>query len=130
MSQGNRDRSFYPNGARLAKLSSSETNPSVREAVLMPGVLTKSDVLASCVVRATKVTIPNLDVMEYVKVDVAFAPPQVPEGEYELQFDGRRMKVRNCSGRWSSEDSRAEHHTSCSSPLTSPRGDNLCWWFY
>ena len=87
-----------------------QAHASNREQVLLSGILTRSDVLASCVVRATKVTIPSLDLWEYVKADVALGPPQMPNGEYELHFDGRMMKVRNEAGQWFSEDARASHH--------------------
>lgn len=88
-------------------MRSAETNSSIREDVLLSATLTRSDILASCIVRAIKVTIPSLDVTEYVKVDVALAPPHLPNGEYELHFDGRMMKVKNIAGEWSSDDLRA-----------------------
>lgn len=80
----------------------SGRNPSFRESVLLSGTIVNSAIQSRCVVRATKVTIPNLNVTEYVKADVALAPPFMPDGEYELNFEGRRMKVNNAAGRWSS----------------------------
>ena len=40
-------------------------------------------------VRAMKVAIPELNVTEYVRADVALAPPHLPDGDYELHFENR-----------------------------------------
>jgi len=88
-------------------MSSPEVNSSIRESVLVSGTLRASTVLARCIVRAIKVTLPNLETAEYVKADVALAPPHMPDGNYELHFEGRMMKVRKSDGVWLSDDSRA-----------------------
>jgi hypothetical protein len=75
-------------------------NPSIRESVLVLGVLQGADVDSSCVVRAVKVSIPKLDVLEYVKAEVAEAPVHLPDGHYDLIFEGRKMKVDRLSGSW------------------------------
>lgn len=75
-------------------------NPSIREAVLVYGVLRGVDIQSPCVVRAVKVSIPRLDVLEYVKAEIADAPADLPEGHYELLFEGRKMRVNRCSGDW------------------------------
>jgi len=79
----------------------------IRENVLISGTLTKSGALANCIVRVMKVTIPKLSVTEYVRADVALAPPHLPDGDYELHFGDRMMRVKNAAGRWSCEHSRA-----------------------
>jgi hypothetical protein len=75
-------------------------NPSIRESVLVLGVLQGTGVQSPCVVRAVKVSIPRLDVFEYVKAEVAEAPANLPEGNYELFFEGRRMQVHRAFGDW------------------------------
>jgi hypothetical protein len=72
-------------------------NPSIRESVLVLGVLQGADVDSSCVVRAVKVSI---DGLEYVKAEVAEAPAHLPDGHYDLIFEGRKMKVDRLSGSW------------------------------
>lgn len=83
-------------------MSIFETNHSSREVVLLSGLLAKSDVIAKCIVRAVKVTLSNLHDSEYVTAELALCPPNLPDGEYELHFDGRRMRVKKNSGRWAS----------------------------
>jgi len=85
---------------------STEVNSSIRESVLVSGTLTSAAMLSACVVRAIKVTLPNLETSEYVKVEVALASPYLPNGDYELHFDGRMMKIRKNSEAWFSEDAR------------------------
>jgi len=75
---------------------------STRETVLISGTLRSSGILANCMVRAVKVTVPELNVTEYVSADVALAPPHLADGGYELHFDGRVMRVENAAGHWSS----------------------------
>ena len=48
-----------------------------------------------------KVAIPELNVTEYVRADVAVAPPNMPDGDYEMHFDGRSVKVKKAAGYWS-----------------------------
>jgi hypothetical protein len=78
-------------------------NPSIREALLVPGTLKRSDVESPCVVSAVKVTIPKFELWEFVKADVVEAPAELPDGEYELHFEGRRFKATKNAGHWNSE---------------------------
>ena len=80
-----------------------QVSVSVREAVLVPGVLKGMDLEAQCVVRAVKVSLPKLDVWEYVKADIAQAPSELPMGTYQVSFDGRKMKVSKTAQGWRSE---------------------------
>jgi len=88
-------------------MSSSEVTSGIRENILVSGSLKNSCVLASCIVRAVKITIPGLETAEYVQAEVALSPPYVPDGDYELYFEGLTIKVRNSGGVWTSEDPRA-----------------------
>jgi hypothetical protein len=76
---------------------------SIREAVLVPGVLTGMDFKADCLVRAVKVSLPKLDIWEYVKADITQAPAELPLGAYEVSFNGRKMKVNKTARGWTSE---------------------------
>ena len=55
---------------------------------------------AHCLVRAVKVTIPDLDVWEYVKAEVFQAPEELPHGRYEMNFEGRRLNVKKIFDGW------------------------------
>ena len=75
-------------------------NASFRESLLVDGIIRWGDEQLSCTVRAVKVSIPKLDVWEYVKADIAQAPLALPDGQYEVQFEGRRMTVTKLGGSW------------------------------
>jgi hypothetical protein len=75
-------------------------NPSIRESVLVLGILHGVDVKSPCVVRAVKVSIPRLDVSEYVKAEIAEAPADLPAGHYDLTFQGRKMKAQRLGEEW------------------------------
>jgi hypothetical protein len=76
---------------------------SLREAVLVEGVLKGMNFEAPCIVRAVKVSLPELDVWEYVAADIAQAPSNVPDGTYEVKFEGRKMPVKKTARGWISE---------------------------
>jgi hypothetical protein len=76
------------------------SNISIRESVLVPGTVGSSEGSATCTVKATKITIPRLDVWEYVSAEVFQAPAELPDGAYEVIFDGRKMKVEKVAGSW------------------------------
>jgi hypothetical protein len=76
---------------------------SIREAVLVQGVLKGMNLEAQCVVRAVKVSLPKLDVWEYVEADITHAPTDLPLGLYEVSFEGRKMRVSKTAQGWISE---------------------------
>jgi len=80
-----------------------QVSVSVREAVLVAGVLRGMELEAPCIVRAIKVSLPKLDVWEYVKADIAEAPPSLPLGGYDVSFEGRKMRVSKTAQGWISE---------------------------
>ena len=80
-----------------------QVSVSVREFVVVQGVLRGMKVEAQCTVTAVKVSLPKLDVWEYAKADIASAPAELPLGTYEVSFDGRRMKVSKTAKGWTSE---------------------------
>jgi hypothetical protein len=79
----------------------AEQEGSAVENVLVSGTLTKSCAVACCIVRVRKVSNPKLNVTEYVRADVALAPPNLPDGDYEMHFEGRSVKVKKAAGHWS-----------------------------
>jgi len=80
-----------------------QVSVSIREAVLLPGVLRGMNLEARCTVRAVKVSLPRLDVWEYVAADVVQAPNDLPAGAYEVSFEGRKVKVHKSERGWTSE---------------------------
>jgi hypothetical protein len=82
---------------------SIQVSVSVREAVIVEGVLRGMNLEAQCLVRAVKVSLLKLDVWEYVKADIKHAPSDLPLGAYELTFEGRKMRVRKTVQGWISE---------------------------
>ena len=78
---------------------------SIREAVLLEGVLRGMNLEAPCTVRAVKVSLLSLDDWEYVSADIAQAPMELPLGEYHVVFEGRKMRVNKTIRGWTSEPS-------------------------
>jgi hypothetical protein len=73
---------------------------SIREAVLVSGTLKGMNLEAACTVRAVKVSLPNLDILKWVRADIAHAPSELPDGAYNVNFEGRTMKVKKIAGNW------------------------------
>jgi hypothetical protein len=73
---------------------------SFREAVFVEGVLKGMNLEAPCTVRAVKVSMPRLDIWEYVSADIVRAPNDLPFGAYSVLFEGRTMKVKKTAQGW------------------------------
>jgi hypothetical protein len=73
---------------------------SIREAVLLEGVLKGMSLEVACMVRAVKVSLPKLEIWEYVRADIVQAPSELPFGAYDVSFEGRTMKVKKTAGGW------------------------------
>lgn len=73
---------------------------STRDEVLLQGVLKGMKQEVPCTIRAIKVTLWTLGVREYVKAEVAQAPIELPDGDYQIGFEGRSMKVQKIAGHW------------------------------
>jgi hypothetical protein len=73
---------------------------SIREAVLVSGTLKGLNYQVPCMVRAVKVSLANLDILKYVSADIIRAPSELPDGAYNVSFDGRTMKVKKIAGNW------------------------------
>jgi len=48
-----------------------------------------------------KVSVPKLDIWEYVKAEVFEAPEELPHGSYEMNFEGGKVRVRKSFDGWS-----------------------------
>jgi hypothetical protein len=77
-------------------------HPSIRKTVRLAGTLIAEGTELPCTISAIKVSIPALDVWEYVRADVVDAPSALPDGGYELRFERRKMKTVKRNGCWSS----------------------------
>ena len=73
---------------------------SKRETVMMLGRLRGMGHEAECTVSAVKVSLPLLNVCEYVKCDIHLAPEDLPDGPYRVTFEGRTMQVKKLYGDW------------------------------
>jgi hypothetical protein len=51
-------------------------------------------------VSAVKVSLPLLNVWEYVTCDIHLAPEDLPDGPYKVTFEGRTMQVKKLYGDW------------------------------
>jgi hypothetical protein len=73
---------------------------SIREAVLVSGTLNGMNYQVPCMVRAVKVSLPNLEILKWVRADIADAPSELPDGAYNVSFEGRTVKVKKFAGNW------------------------------
>jgi hypothetical protein len=80
-----------------------QVSVSVREAVLLEGMLRGMNLEVRCVVRAVKVSLPKLDDWEYVAADVVQAPNDLSPCSYEVSFKGRKVKVHKSESGCTSE---------------------------
>ena len=55
---------------------------------------------AECTVSAVKLSLPLLNIWEYVRCDIYLAPEDLPDGAYNVTFEGRTMKMKKLDGYW------------------------------
>jgi hypothetical protein len=55
---------------------------------------------AVCTVAAVKVSLPSSNVWEYAKCSIHNAPADLPDGQYEVTFNGRVERVKKERGFW------------------------------
>ena len=55
---------------------------------------------AECTISAIKVSLPQLNIWEYVKCDIHLAPEDLPDGRYEVTFENKTMEVKLLDGFW------------------------------
>jgi hypothetical protein len=53
-----------------------------------------------CQVRATKVNLPNSNEDAYGQMDISYAPPDLPEGLYELSCEAGTVRLKKERGFW------------------------------
>ena len=79
---------------------------SKREQVILNGVLKGMGRETPCTVLATKVSLPQLNVFEYIHCDIYRAQQDLPDGQYDVWFEGRKMQVKKEQGTWRSSGVR------------------------
>jgi hypothetical protein len=73
---------------------------SHRETVMMTGRLKGMGREAECTVSAVKISLPQLNIWEYVNCDIHLAPEDLRDGRYEVTFEGKTMEVKLLEGFW------------------------------
>ena len=58
---------------------------------------------AECMVSAVKISLPHLNIWEYVRCDIHLAPEHLPDGRNEVTFEGKTMAVQLLDGYWVKE---------------------------
>lgn len=72
----------------------------MRFAVLMKGVLRGMGHEAPCELLATKTVVPEASRPVYSHCAIIEAPPNLPDGDYEVEFSGEVAVVRLQNGYW------------------------------
>lgn len=73
---------------------------SHREIVMVQGQLSGMGCKASCVVSAVKVSLPGTSLSEFAKCNIHHAPDELPDGQYQVTFEGRTAQVKKQNGNW------------------------------
>jgi len=76
---------------------------SMREAVITSGQLSGMGHETSCTISAIRISLPQLNISEFVKCDILLAPLDLPDGPYQVTFEGRTMKIKKLDGDWLNE---------------------------
>jgi hypothetical protein len=75
-------------------------SPHAYQSVLISGLLKRPGVIASCLVKADRIVQPLPAEWEYVSARVVLTSPYLPDGEYDLHFEKRVIKVKRYGGQW------------------------------
>lgn len=73
---------------------------SHRKNVMLAGRLRRIDQEVECTVRAVKVSLPGTAMYEYTNLMILDEPRNLPDGQYEVTYDGQTRKVQRTSGAW------------------------------
>jgi hypothetical protein len=73
---------------------------SHREIKVMSGHLKGMGREAKCLVSAVQVSMPGTNVSHYAKCKIQNAPDDLPEGSYQVTFDGQTENVKKSNGFW------------------------------
>jgi hypothetical protein len=73
---------------------------SHREITIMNGILKGMGREEVCRVSGVKVSMPGTTVSHFAKLQITNAPNDLPEGHYEVTFNGQTDKVRKTNGFW------------------------------
>jgi hypothetical protein len=73
---------------------------SNREIVMMTGLLNGMNREEPCLVGAVKVTLPGTNVSHLARYSIQNAPTDLPDGQYQLTFNGETTTVKRRDGHW------------------------------
>jgi hypothetical protein len=73
---------------------------SLHEFVRIPGRLFGAGRNVECTVFAQKKSLPGTDHYEYAHASIMGEPKDLPDGFYDVAFDGRTIKVQRMGGAW------------------------------
>jgi hypothetical protein len=66
---------------------------------MLSGVLRGMGREEKCIVSATEVSLPGIP-SEYTKCSIHQAPSDLPEGHYEVEYEGRIARIQKFQGMW------------------------------
>ena len=73
---------------------------SRRENVILAAQLRGMGREVDCTVSAVKVSLPGTHLYEYTRLTILGEPTDLPDGQYEVAYDGRRDRVQRKFGAW------------------------------
>ncbi len=73
---------------------------SVHQNVMLPGRLRGMGREEQCTVRAKKVSLPDTNLYEYVKLTIHDEPADLPNGPYTVAIEGQSIPVERHLGAW------------------------------
>ena len=74
--------------------------PFHRESVILLGSLHGLEREATCTVIAEKVSLPGTDMYEYARLLISGEPKDLPDGQYDLVYEGGTVPVQLRRGTW------------------------------
>jgi hypothetical protein len=78
-----------------------------REVVVLSGRLRGMGREAACTLNAVKVSLPGTVVSHFAKCNIHQAPSDLPDGKYELTFDGERVLFEKRNAVWRALESQS-----------------------
>jgi len=72
---------------------------SHRQSVMLRGELKGMGQEIRCTVSAVKVSLPGTDMFEYARLGIHNVP-ELPDGPYEVTYEGRTSPLRRYQGAW------------------------------
>jgi hypothetical protein len=73
----------------------------IRQTVELDGMLVQGALSVPCRVRAMRISVSELGLDAFVKTEVIETEADLPNGVYELCFEGRSFRIMKADGVWS-----------------------------